>query len=91
MKSAARAYLLASAVLLAGGLALPATAKSAQPADATQQNAKQDQNNQEAIVVTAQKRAQVLIDVPQSITVVGGAALERNQATNFQDYLKLVP
>ena len=91
MKSAARAYLLTSAVLLAGGLASPAMAKSAQPADAAQQNAKSDQNNQEAIVVTAQKRAQVLIDVPQSVTVVGGAALERNQATNFQDYLKLVP
>ena len=91
MKSAARAYLLASAVLLAGGPASPAMAKSAQPADAAQQSAKSDQNNQEAIVVTAQKRAQVLIDVPQSVTVVGGAALERNQATNFQDYLKLVP
>ena len=41
--------------------------------------------------MTAQKRAQVLIDVPQSITVVSGATLESNQATNFQDYLKLVP
>ena len=45
----------------------------------------------EEIVVTAQKRTQNLIDVPQSVTVVGGAALERQQATNFQDYLKLVP
>ena len=45
----------------------------------------------EDIVVTAQKREQVLLDVPQSVTVVGGAALERQQATNFQDYLKLVP
>ncbi len=43
------------------------------------------------IVVTAQKRTQVLIDVPQSITVVSGATLENQQATNFQDYLKLVP
>ncbi len=46
---------------------------------------------EEEIVVTAQKRTQNLIDVPQSVTVVGGAALERQQATNFQDYLKLVP
>lgn len=45
----------------------------------------------ELIVVTAQKRTQVLIDVPQSITVVSGATLENQQATNFQDYLKLVP
>lgn len=45
----------------------------------------------EVIVVTAQKRPQVLIDVPQSITVISGATLENQQATNFQDYLKLVP
>ncbi|CAM3270079.1 Outer membrane receptor proteins, mostly Fe transport [Sphingomonas antarctica] len=43
------------------------------------------------IIVTAQKREQLLIDVPQSITVVSGDALENQQATNFQDYLKLVP
>jgi outer membrane receptor protein involved in Fe transport len=43
------------------------------------------------IIVTAQKREQVLIDVPQSVTVVGGETLERQQATNLQDYLKLVP
>ena len=45
----------------------------------------------EDIIVTAQKREQLLIDVPQSISVVSGAALERQVATNFQDYLKLVP
>ena len=45
----------------------------------------------EEVVVTAQKREQQLIDVPQSITAVGGATLERQQASNFQDYLKLVP
>ena len=41
--------------------------------------------------MTAQKRTQVLIDVPQSVTVVSGETLENLQATNFQDYLKLVP
>ena len=45
----------------------------------------------EAIVVTAQKRPQVLIDVPQSISVVSGATLEKQNANSFQDYLKLVP
>uniref|UniRef100_UPI0025D256DC TonB-dependent receptor n=1 Tax=Sphingomonas sp. TaxID=28214 RepID=UPI0025D256DC len=45
----------------------------------------------EDIIVTAQKRSQTLIDVPQSVSVVGGAALERAVATTFQDYLKLVP
>jgi outer membrane receptor protein involved in Fe transport len=43
------------------------------------------------IIVSAQKRAEALIDVPQSITVVDGDALARQQAQNFQDYLKLVP
>ena len=48
-------------------------------------------DNAQAIVVTAQKRAEVLLDVPASVTVVGGDTLERQQATNFQDYLSLVP
>lgn len=43
------------------------------------------------IVVTAQKREELLVDVPQSITAVSGATLEHQQATNFKDYLKLVP
>ncbi|WP_309662430.1 TonB-dependent receptor [Sphingomonas sp.] len=43
------------------------------------------------IVVTAQKRTQLLIDVPQSITVVSGAKLEEQHANGFADYLKLVP
>ena len=45
----------------------------------------------EEVIVTAQKRAEALIDVPQSVSVVGGDVLERQQAANFQDYLKLVP
>ncbi|WP_454715914.1 TonB-dependent receptor [Caulobacter segnis] len=45
----------------------------------------------EEIVVTAQKREQTLIDIPQAISVVSGDALEMHAATNFSDYLKLVP
>ena len=45
----------------------------------------------EEIVVTAQKREQVLLDVPQSISVVSGKTLEEQHADNFADYLKLVP
>ena len=70
-------------------LAGPAFAQ-ANSASANAQPA-QAQTDQNAIIVTAQKRAQVLIDVPQSITVVGGATLEQQHANNFQDYLKLVP
>jgi iron complex outermembrane recepter protein len=43
------------------------------------------------IIVTAQKRSEALIDVPLSVSVVDGQLLERQNATNFQDYLKLVP
>jgi len=50
-----------------------------------------DVRSEDEIVVTAQKREQVLIDVPQSITVVGGETLEKHQAASFPDYLKLVP
>jgi outer membrane receptor protein involved in Fe transport len=50
-----------------------------------------DDRTIEEVIVTAQKRAQALIDVPQSVSVVDGGVLERQQATNFQDYLKLVP
>ncbi|MCR5876178.1 TonB-dependent receptor [Phenylobacterium sp. J426] len=45
----------------------------------------------EELVVTAQKREQALIEVPQSISVVSGSDLENLQATTFSDYLKLVP
>ncbi len=45
----------------------------------------------EEIVVTAQKRTQTLIDVAQSVSVVSGATLEQQGATNFSDYLKNVP
>ena len=43
------------------------------------------------VIVTAQKREQTLLQVPQSISVVTGRTLENEQASTFQDYLKLVP
>ena len=43
------------------------------------------------VVVTAQKRAEKLGEVPMSITVLSGEALERQQADNFQDLVAMVP
>ena len=43
------------------------------------------------VIVTAQKRVEALADIPMSITVVSGEALERQQADNFQDLVSLVP
>lgn len=95
-----RTAFLASAALFALATTAPAVGQTAQPQGATKAQAKQppkqndqnvdDQNSQE-IVVTAQKRAQVLLDVPSSVTVVGGDTLDRQQAKSFQDYLSLVP
>ena len=85
------AFLLSSALIAL--VASPAMAQS--PADAqtgaTSTEASRTEVSGDDIVVTAQKRSQLLIDVPQSITVVSGAALERQQANDFQDYLKLIP
>jgi len=68
-----------------------ATTAAGQESAAADPQADSENQGSEVIVVTAQKRPQVLIDVPQAITVVSGATLENQQATNFQDYLKLVP
>ncbi|WP_208023761.1 TonB-dependent receptor [Duganella aquatilis] len=43
------------------------------------------------VVVTAQKRTQTTIDVPQSISVISGDTLEKEQANSFADYVKLIP
>lgn len=45
----------------------------------------------DVIIVTAQRREQTLLDVPQSVSVLDGSTLERQEATSFQDYAKLVP
>ena len=70
-------------------LAATSMALAVSSAFAAGQQAPQDDTQQ--VVVTAQKRAQATIDVPQSMSVVGGDALEKHQAVGFSDYLKLVP
>jgi iron complex outermembrane recepter protein len=45
----------------------------------------------EEIIVTAQKRSEVLAKVPLSISVLTGDTLERQQADNFQDFAPMVP
>jgi outer membrane receptor protein involved in Fe transport len=43
------------------------------------------------VLITAQKRTQTTLDVAQSVSVISGETLEREQASTFADYLKLVP
>lgn len=82
--------LAASTALLA--FAAPASAQDTGPAtgeetsEAGQQDAAPDE-----IIVTAQRREQTLIEVPQSVSVVGGETLERQAARSFIDYAQLVP
>lgn len=45
----------------------------------------------EEIVVTAQKREQSLEDVPMSVSVFGGAAIERQNISDLGDYFDLTP
>src|SRR6187455_2393723 len=51
----------------------------------------QEATNLDEVIVTAQKVAQSVIDVPLSISVLGADDLERTQSVNFQDFVKLVP
>lgn len=79
---ALRASCAASAAWLAIAGATAAQAQETQAVAAEEDD---------AIIVTAQRRTQTLIQVPQSVSVVGGETLERQQATSFLDYAALVP
>ncbi|HET7316089.1 MAG TPA: TonB-dependent receptor, partial [Sphingomicrobium sp.] len=43
------------------------------------------------IIVTAQKRSERLLDVPQSVSVISGDTLEKQHAQSLSDYLTKVP
>jgi iron complex outermembrane recepter protein len=90
-------FLAGSSAIAAAGPAFaedataqPAPAQSPQAAQPVQPQV-QAQSDQNAIIITAEKRPQVLLDVPQSVSVVTGGTLEQQHANNIQDYLKLVP
>ena len=76
----AKLSLLAGAAVAAFALPAAASAADAPAAAAVQE-----------LVVTAEKREQNVRDVPQSVSVVTGAALELRRMTNFQDYIATIP
>jgi iron complex outermembrane receptor protein len=48
-------------------------------------------NQVEEVVVTANKRAENLVNVAQSVSVVTGADLDLQQAVHFEDYVTRIP
>lgn len=88
-----RFALLGSAAVLAISLGSAANAQdqaAPAPAPAPQDNPSTAEGGDE-IIITAQKRNEKILDIPQSVTVVGGETLERQHAVTFQDYVNQVP
>ena len=79
---------IAALTIAVPALAQTSTQNASSPAQSTTPATSGSDND---IIVTAQKRSQTLIDVPQSVSVVSGATLEQQHANSFSDYLKLVP
>ena len=79
---------LAGTCTVAGAGPAFAQAAKAQAANAQAANAQPQPNqapaDQNAIIITAEKRPQLLLDVPQSVTAVSGGTLEAQHATNHQ-------
>jgi outer membrane receptor protein involved in Fe transport len=51
----------------------------------------QEAQKLDEVIVTAQKRNQALADIPMSVSVLAGDALERQQADNLQDLASMLP
>jgi outer membrane receptor protein involved in Fe transport len=95
-KHGIRAHLLAgsiTALMLAGpAFAQPTPVKGEAPQDGAQKGKPADDATDRAeIVVTAERRAENLQNVPISIAVLQGAALDKSQATGLTEALRAVP
>ncbi len=83
-------------MFLAGSCAVAASSPVvAQNSGASNPNAQpssvQTQGDQNEIIITAQKRSQRLIDVPQSVSVISGDSLDNQHAERLSDYLTRIP
>src|SRR3569623_2172427 len=88
-----RSILVAGTAMALALMAAPAFATTDTPAPAPAPDPAQSgaQVIDGDVVVTAQHREQTLAEVPQSISVVSSATLERQAAIKFEDYAQLVP
>lgn len=70
----------------------PAEAQTATPGPGVQDSSQNTGiDNGEQIIVTATKRSESILNVPSSVTVVGGKQLEQFNATQLSDFSGYVP
>ncbi|MEO8618906.1 MAG: TonB-dependent receptor [Sphingomicrobium sp.] len=84
------ALLASSAICASAASAQEAAAPAAQPTDPANA-ASSASDDEDAIIITATKRAENLQDVPLAITAIGTKQLDDLQVNDFDDYAKLVP
>jgi len=79
-----------SRILLPAAIALSPMSLFAQSSDAVAPEATKSRNI-ETVVVTAQKREELLQDVPASISVLGGEQVENLSLNSLSDFATYVP
>ncbi|HVI05451.1 MAG TPA: TonB-dependent receptor plug domain-containing protein, partial [Sphingomicrobium sp.] len=83
-------WLAGSCALATAGGTSAQSANAARPANKVRAAAQADAN-QGDIIITAQKREQRLLDVPQSVSVISGDNLDASHAERLSDYLTRIP
>ena len=73
------------------GLALSVHAPAYAQAESTETDTSEEGYGSDPIIVTAQRRDQVLADVPQAVQAIGGEALQAMGVEQLQDVIALVP
>ena len=83
-------WLLASTMMLGNGAAFAQDAALPEPSE-TAPESRTAAQEQDTIVVTAQRREENLQDVPIAITAITTKTLDDLQVDKFEDYARLVP
>ncbi len=90
MTTATKVFLFATAACVVSFGAAAQTNSTAGGPLKTGTRPQADQPTEE-IIVTAQKRAQRLIDVPESVSVISADLLQQTHAERFQDFFTRIP
>ena len=88
-----RTFALWLAGTCAAAVATGASAQNTQNTDVAAKpvTATQAQGNPTEIVITAQKRTERVLDVPQSVSVISGDSLDQAHAQRLSDFLTRIP